>query len=69
MTRSPAQADEARKLSRLPELAKLLRIVFVREKEKAGILEEDLVIERIQQCYKERMSSRKFYINDSLIHF
>lgn len=58
MTRTPAAAKEAIMLSRLPEIARILRVLFV--KEKKSILPEELVLRVVSQSYKEKMSPSKY---------
>lgn len=53
-------SEEAKKqviLSRLPELAKILRMVFVNEKK--GVLREDLVLTKVSHSFKEKLSTGK----------
>lgn len=53
ITQTPEKAKEQAMLSRLPELAKIMRIVFVNEKK--GILPEDLVLTKVSHSFKEKM--------------
>ncbi|KAK7590156.1 hypothetical protein V9T40_001769 [Parthenolecanium corni] len=57
MTRTPAAAKEVIMLSRLPEIARILRVLFV--KEKKSILPEELVLRVVGQSYKEKMSPKE----------
>lgn len=61
MTRTPAAAKEVIMLSRLPEIARILRVLFV--KEKKSILPEELVLRVVGQSYKEKMSPSKCICN------
>ena len=54
---TPAEAKEAVMLSRLPDIAKILRVLFV--KEKKSILPEELVLRVVGQSYKEKMPAGK----------
>lgn len=56
ITLTPAQAKEQIMLSRLPELAKALRGVFVNESKTVNVLPEDLVVKKVYRGYKEKLS-------------
>lgn len=56
MTRRPSQDREAQKYSRLPELARHLRNVFITEKK--GVLPVDIVLKKIENSYKELMTMK-----------
>ncbi|XP_065212952.1 DNA replication factor Cdt1 [Planococcus citri] len=53
MTQTPAEAKEAIMLSRLPELARIMRNVFVNEKK--GILPVEVVMLKIGHSYREKL--------------
>nr|CAD7589401.1 unnamed protein product [Timema genevievae] len=55
MTRSPAQDKEALQYSRLPEIARILRNLFIVEKK--GVLPMDFVIEKLGHSYRENLTS------------
>lgn len=59
ITLTPAQAKEQIMLSRLPELAKALRGVFVNESKTVNVLPEDLVVKKVYRGYKEKLSRGK----------
>lgn len=61
ITLTPAQAKEQIMLSRLPELAKALRGVFVNESKTVNVLPEDLVVKKVYRGYKEKLSRGKFF--------
>ncbi|KAM7344848.1 chromatin licensing and DNA replication factor double parked [Cochliomyia hominivorax] len=50
MTRRPSQDQEATKYSRLPELARHLRNVFITERK--GVLTQEIVIKKIQNSFR-----------------
>lgn len=54
MTRSPAQAKEAVRLTRLPEIARILRNLFVAEKK--GVLTREQVLCKLSDSYRESLS-------------
>lgn len=54
MTRTPAQDKEAVQYSRLPEIARILRNVFVTEKKEA--LRVETVLEKVGNSYRTAMS-------------
>nr|CAD7205202.1 unnamed protein product [Timema douglasi] len=55
MTRSPDQDKEALQYSRLPEIARILRNLFVVEKK--GVLPMDFVIQKLGHSYRESLTS------------
>nr|CAD7418477.1 unnamed protein product [Timema cristinae] len=55
MTRSPAQDKEALQYSRLPEIARILRNLFIVEKK--GVLLMDFVIQKLGHSYRESLTS------------
>lgn len=55
MTRTPAQAKEAVRLTRLPELARILRNLFITEKK--GVLTREKVLEKLGDSYRESLSN------------
>ncbi|PSN40984.1 hypothetical protein C0J52_11001 [Blattella germanica] len=54
MTRSPAQDREATQHVRLPEMARILRNLFVAEKK--SVLPFDFVLEKLGNSYREKLS-------------
>lgn len=54
MTRRPSQDAEASKYSRLPELARYIRNIFVTENK--GVLELEKVMAKLENSYREKMS-------------
>lgn len=56
MTRRPSQDEEAHMYSRLPELARHLRNVFITEKK--GVLMLEIVIKKIQNSYRTTMTCK-----------
>lgn len=58
MTRNPAQEDRLLMMSRLPELARILRNVFVSEKRPALIME--VVCNRMVASYRSALSTGWF---------
>lgn len=54
MTRTSAQDKEASQYSRLPEIARILRNVFVTEKK--GALPVETVLEKVGNSYRTAMS-------------
>jgi chromatin licensing and DNA replication factor 1 len=57
MTRSPAQDHMAIQHLRLPELARILRNLFVTEKK--SILPLDFALEKLGNSYREKLSKGK----------
>lgn len=57
ITQTPEKAKEQVMLSRLPELAKIMRVVFVKEGKK--VLPEDSVLPKVSLSFKEKMSTGK----------
>lgn len=57
MTRRPSQDRQAQKYSRLPELARHLRNVFITEKK--GVLPVEIVLQKIENSYKELMTLKE----------
>jgi chromatin licensing and DNA replication factor 1 len=55
MTRTPAQDARNVKLGRLPELARVLRSVFVAEKR--GVMSLDNVLDKMSHSYPHQMST------------
>lgn len=58
MTRNPAQEDRLLMMSRLPELARILRNVFVAEKKPALIME--VACNRMVGSYRSALSTGRF---------
>ena len=58
MTQTPAEAKEAIMLSRLPELARIMRNIFVNEKK--GILPVEVVMLKISYSYREKLSQSMY---------
>ncbi|XP_075224609.1 chromatin licensing and DNA replication factor double parked [Lycorma delicatula] len=54
MTRSPSQAKEAVMLTRLPEIARIVRNIFISEKK--AVLTRELVIKKLADSYRENLS-------------
>lgn len=54
MTRSPSQAKEAVRLTRLPEIARIVRNIFISEKK--SVLTRELVIKKLADSYRENLS-------------
>uniref|UniRef100_A0A1A9WV46 CDT1 domain-containing protein n=1 Tax=Glossina brevipalpis TaxID=37001 RepID=A0A1A9WV46_9MUSC len=57
MTRRPSQNQESVQYSRLPELARYLRNVFVTERK--GVLTQELIIKKIQNSFRACLSSQE----------
>lgn len=57
MTRRPSQDQEATKYSRLPELARHLRNVFITERK--GVLTLEIVIKKIQNSFRTSLSPQE----------
>ncbi|KAH8400825.1 hypothetical protein KR009_001205 [Drosophila setifemur] len=57
MTRRPSQDQEATKYSRLPELARHLRNVFVSERK--GVLTLEIVIKKIQNSFRANLTPQE----------
>lgn len=57
MTRRPSEEKETLKYSRLPEIARHLRNVFVTEKK--GVLPLDLILVKIENSYRGKLSLRE----------
>lgn len=53
ITRDPAEAKEAAMLSRLPELARITRNIFVAEKK--SVMMEEVILQKICYSYKEKL--------------
>jgi chromatin licensing and DNA replication factor 1 len=60
MTRSPAQDRAATQLLRLPELARILRNLYVTEKK--SILPLDFTLEKLGNSYREKLPRGKVAI-------
>lgn len=68
MTRNPAQEDRLLMMSRLPELARILRTVFVAEKKPALIME--VACNRMIASYRSALSTGevpKLHADDGLL--
>lgn len=63
MTRNPSHEDRLLMMSRLPELARILRNVFVGEKKAALIME--VACNRMMSSYRSAISSGQFKQNQS----
>lgn len=63
MTRNPSHEDRLLMMSRLPELARILRNVFVGEKKAALIME--VACNRMMSSYRSAISSGQFKHNQS----
>ncbi|XP_046396347.1 DNA replication factor Cdt1 [Ischnura elegans] len=59
MTMSPAEEKRAERLSRLPELARVLRGIFVSERK--GVLSLDQVIQKLLDSYKAGLSTSELH--------
>lgn len=59
MTRTSEQDIEAIQYSRLPEIARILRCVFVTEKK--GSLPLDVVLEKVGNSYRSSLSHSKLF--------
>lgn len=57
MTRRPSQDREATKYSRLPELARHLRNVFITERK--GVLTQEVIIKKIQNSFRTCLTSQE----------
>lgn len=57
MTRTPNADKEAALYSRLPELAKLLRNIFVADKK--GVLPLEAVIQKLDNSFKTKLTSQE----------
>jgi len=57
MTRRPSQDQEATKYSRLPELARHLRNVFVTERK--GVLTLEVIIKKIQNSFRANLTPQE----------
>lgn len=55
MTRTPNADKEATQYSRLPELAKILRNIFVAEKK--GVLTMDFVVQKLDNSYRAKLTN------------
>lgn len=58
MTRRPSQDLEASKYSRLPELARHIRNIFITENK--GVLELDKVLTKLENSYREKLTREIF---------
>ncbi|XP_013097925.2 DNA replication factor Cdt1 [Stomoxys calcitrans] len=56
MTRRPSQDQEAAKYSRLPEMARHLRNVFITERK--GVLTQEIVIKKIQNSFRTSLTAQ-----------
>ncbi|XP_055371631.1 DNA replication factor Cdt1 isoform X2 [Condylostylus longicornis] len=65
MTRRPSQDQEVRKYSRLPELARHLRNVFVTEKK--GVLPLEALIKKIENSYRTSLTPKDIEVHLKLI--
>lgn len=65
MTRRPSQDQEATKYSRLPELARHLRNVFISEKK--GVLTLEIVIKKIQNSFRTSLMPQEIESHLQLI--
>lgn len=54
MTQSPGEIQEAVMLSRLPEIARILRVLYVAERR--SVLPLDNVVQRIAHSFRENLS-------------
>lgn len=54
MTRTPAQAKEAVRLTRLPEIARIIRNLFVAEKK--SVLPREMVLQKLADSYREGLA-------------
>ncbi|XP_054288687.1 DNA replication factor Cdt1 [Macrosteles quadrilineatus] len=63
MTRTPSQAKEAVRLTRLPEIARILRNLFVAEKK--SVLPRELVLQKMADSYREGLSHSE--LDDHLV--
>ncbi|XP_023296992.2 DNA replication factor Cdt1 [Lucilia cuprina] len=57
MTRRPSQDQEATKYSRLPELARHLRNVFITERK--GVLTQEIIIKKIQNSFRTSLTPQE----------
>ncbi|XP_061391282.1 DNA replication factor Cdt1-like [Musca vetustissima] len=57
MTRRPSQDQEAANYSRLPELARHLRNVFITERK--GVLTQEIVIKKIQNSFRTSLTAQE----------
>lgn len=60
MTRTPAQAKEAVRLTRLPEIARIIRNLFVAEKK--SVLPRVLVLKKLDDSYRENLTISECFI-------
>uniref|UniRef100_A0A1A9VPA5 Uncharacterized protein n=1 Tax=Glossina austeni TaxID=7395 RepID=A0A1A9VPA5_GLOAU len=65
MTRRPSQSQEAAQYSRLPELARYLRNVFVTERK--GVLTQEFIIKKVQNSFRACLSSQEIQHHLQLI--
>uniref|UniRef100_A0A1B0GBN5 CDT1 Geminin-binding domain-containing protein n=1 Tax=Glossina morsitans morsitans TaxID=37546 RepID=A0A1B0GBN5_GLOMM len=65
MTRRPSQTQEAVQYSRLPELARYLRNVFVTERK--GVLTQEFIIKKVQNSFRACLSSQEIQHHLQLI--
>ncbi|KAL9918134.1 DNA replication factor Cdt1-like [Glossina fuscipes fuscipes] len=65
MTRRPSQTQEAAQYSRLPELARYLRNVFVTERK--GVLTQEFIIKKVQNSFRACLSSQEIQHHLQLI--
>lgn len=57
MTRSEGKEKEVQVYSRLPELARLTRNVFVAEKK--SVLQLDVVVDKLLKCYRGNLTNKE----------
>ncbi|XP_065367587.1 DNA replication factor Cdt1 [Calliphora vicina] len=65
MTRRPSQDQEATKYSRLPELARHLRNVFITERK--GVLTQEVIIKKIENSFRTSLTPKEIETHLQLI--